>query len=161
LEASFGVRLLSVWAAFSSLVFAAAAGDRIVLKDGLVFSGSLDLKDERIEVTERHRVVSISRTMLLNPEEAVDVRPPISFKMPQPVPLKPPRPLNPLSGYSRPPGGTAPSSACRGVRGPPSPCPTSSASPYGCSTCTAMAVTKTSSSPPPARRRCCGTRCCR
>jgi pimeloyl-ACP methyl ester carboxylesterase len=101
LEASFGVRLLLVSATFSSLVFGAAGGDRIVLKDGLMFSGTLDLKDERIEVTERHRVVSISRTMLLNPEEAVDVKPPIAFKMPQPVPLKPPRPLNPLAGYSK------------------------------------------------------------
>src|SRR4051794_40597594 len=83
------------------VAFCCAGSDRVVLKDGLVFSGVIELKDERIEVTERHRVVSISRSMLLHPEEAVDVKPPISFKMPQPVPLKPPRPLSPLSGYAK------------------------------------------------------------
>jgi poly(3-hydroxybutyrate) depolymerase len=87
--------------AFAVLVSPLSAGDRVVLKDGMVFSGDVDLKDERIEVAERHRVVSISRTLLLDPEPAVDVKPPIAFKVPQPVPNKPPRPLAPLAGFAK------------------------------------------------------------
>jgi pimeloyl-ACP methyl ester carboxylesterase len=77
------------------------AADRVVLKDGTSYTGAIELKDDRIEVTERHRVVSISRSLLLQPEEAIDAKPPISFRVPQPVPSKPPRPLNPLVGYAR------------------------------------------------------------
>ena len=86
-----------------SIAFAAcsSAGDQVVLKDGMTFSGELDLKDERVEVTERHRVVSISRALLLNAEQGGDEKPPISFHLPQPVPKKPPKPLVPLVGFAK------------------------------------------------------------
>jgi len=90
----------SCWLALA-VASAVHAGDRVVLKDGTSFTGAIEIKDERIEVTERHRVVSISRSLLLHPEEAIDAKPPISFKVPQPVPAKPPRPLNPLAGFAK------------------------------------------------------------
>ena len=51
----------------------AAGGDRVVLKDGLVFSGELELKDERIEVTERqHNTNAELQQMIVTIETATD-----------------------------------------------------------------------------------------
>ncbi len=78
------------------------AEDRLILRDGMALSGTLDLAGSVAIVKQRHRVYHVSKSALLRPEEdAVIVGAELSFRVPQPRPEKTPTGAPPIAGYAR------------------------------------------------------------